>query len=140
VGRRGRRRGSQGRAEARVRGRVRGRAGGGVQSGAGRSRGAFGMGDIEGYASRLTGRSGGSSGLSGAASGLAGAASGLAGGSLAHRLMGSNAEGSEEDFRAQVNERLDLMDERLLQLEEQVRTLLGGGDPEESEPDPQSNQ
>ncbi len=100
------------------------------------------MGAIEGYANRLTSRSGGHSGLSGAASGLAGAASGLAGGSLAHRLMGSDTEGSEEDFRAQVNERLDLVDERLLRLEEQVRTLLEGGDLAQSggEPEPPDNQ
>ena len=100
------------------------------------------MGTIEGYANRLTDRSGGSSGLAGAASGLAGAASGLAGGSLAHRIMGSNTEGSEEDFRAQVNERLDLVDERLVRLEEQMRTLLEGGDFQESgdEPDPHGNQ
>ena len=100
------------------------------------------MGAIEGYANRLTDRSGGSSGLAGAASGLAGAASGLAGGSLAHKIMGSNTEGSEEDFRAQVNERLDLVDERLVRLEEQMRTLLEGGDLQESggEPDPHGNQ
>jgi hypothetical protein len=144
VGRRGRRRGSQGRAEGRVRGRVRERVRGrGDQGGAGRRRGTFDMGAIEGYADRLTGRGGGTPGLSGAASGLAGAASGLAGGSLAHRIMGSDTEGSEEDFRAQVNERLDLVDERLLQLEEQMRTLLeGGGDLRETgdEPDPHSNQ
>ena len=73
---------------------------------------------------------------------MAGAASGLAGGSLAHRIMGSNTEGSEEDFRAQVNERLDLVDERLLRLEEQMRTILEGGDLEAGgdEPDPLSNQ
>ncbi len=100
------------------------------------------MGAIEGYANRLTDRSGSSSGLAGAASGLAGAASGLAGGSLAHRIMGSNTEGSEEDFRAQVNERLDLVDERLVRLEEQMRTLLEGGDLQQSggEPDPHGNQ
>jgi hypothetical protein len=100
------------------------------------------MGAIEGYANRLAGRSGGASGLAGTASGLAGAASGLAGGSLAHRLMGSDAEGSEEDFRVQVNERLDLVEERLLRLEEEMRTLLEGGDLQQSgdEPDPQSNQ
>ena len=100
------------------------------------------MGAIEGYANRLTDRSGGSSGLAGAASGLAGAASGLAGGSLAHKIMGSNTEGSEEDFRAQVNERLDLVDERLVRLEEQMRTLLEGGDLQQSgdEPDPHGNQ
>ena len=140
-----RRRGSQARAEGRVRGRVRERVRGrGEQGGTGRRQGtSFDMGAIEGYANRLTGRSGGASGLAGAASGLAGAASGLAGGSLAHRIMGSNTEGSEEDFRARVNERLDLVDERLLRLEEQMHTLLeGGGDLQESgdEPDPHSNQ
>jgi hypothetical protein len=142
VGRR--RRGSQARAQGRVRGRVRERVRGrGEQGGAGRRRDTtFDVGAIEGYANRLTGRSGGSSGLAGAASGLAGAASGLAGGSLAHRIMGSSTEGSEEDFRAQVNERLDLVDERLLRLEEQMRTLLEGGDLQESgdEPAPPSNQ
>jgi hypothetical protein len=140
VGRR--RRGSQARAEGRVRGRVRERVRGrGEQGGAGRRRGTtFDIGDIEGYANRLTGRSGGASGLAGAASGLAGAASGLAGGSLAHRIMGGSTEGSEEDFRAQVNERLDLLDERLVRLEEQMRTLLEGGGLQESGDDPHSNQ
>src|SRR3712207_7889926 len=82
VGRRGRRRGSLGRAEGRVRGRVRERVRGrGEQGGASRRGGTFDIGAIEGYASRLTGRPGGTQGLAGAASGLAGAASGLAGGS-----------------------------------------------------------
>jgi hypothetical protein len=98
------------------------------------------MGAIEGYANRLADHAGGASGLAGAASGLAGAASGLAGGGLAHRLMGGNAESSDEDFRAQVNERLGLLDERLLRLEEQMRTLLEGGDLQESGDDPHSNQ
>jgi hypothetical protein len=55
--------------------------------------------------------------------------------------MGSDTESSEEDFRTQVNERLDLMDDRLLRLEEQMRALLEGdlGQGGE-EPDPQSNQ
>ena len=142
MGRRGRRRGSQGRAEGRVRERVRERVRGrGEQGGARRRGGNFDIGAIEGYASRLTGRSGGTQGLTGAASGLAGAATGLAGGSLAHRIMGSNTEGSDEDFRAQVNERLDLLDERLLRLEEQMRALLEGDLGQSGEePDPQSNQ
>ena len=139
-----RRRGSRGRAEGRVRGRVRERVRGrGEQGGgAGRRGGNFDIGAIEGYANRLTGRPGGTQGLAGAASGLAGAASGLAGGSLAHRLMGSGTQSSEEDFRTQVNERLDLLDERLLRLEEQMRALLEGGDLGQSgeEPAPQSNQ
>jgi hypothetical protein len=142
VGRRGRRRGSLVRAEGRVRGRVRERVRGrGEQGGASRRGGTFDIGAIEGYASRLTGRPGGTQGLAGAASGLAGAASGLAGGSFAHRLMGSGTESSEEDFRAQVSERLDLLDERLLRLEEQMRALLEGGLGQGGEePDPQGNQ
>jgi hypothetical protein len=86
---------------------------------------------IEGYANRLKGQLGGSSsglggtsGLGAAASGLAGAASGLAGGSLASRLTGS--EGSEEEFRNEVRERLDLIDERLQRLEDEMSRLLGG--------------
>ena len=57
------------------------------------------------------------------ASGLAGAASGLAGGSFAHRLQGSDAEGSE-DFMAEVRERLDLIEGRLAQLEVEMGSLL----------------
>jgi hypothetical protein len=87
---------------------------------------------IEGYANRLKGQLGGSSGLGGtsglgtAASGLAGAASGLAGGSLASRLAGGGSEGSDEEFRSEVRERLDLIDERLQRLEDEMRQLLGG--------------
>jgi hypothetical protein len=66
--------------------------------------------------------------LSGAASGLAGAASGLAGGSIAHRIMDRGSEGSEEDFRREVRERLDLIDERLGQLEDQMHTFSGEGE------------
>jgi hypothetical protein len=76
----------------------------------------------------LRGQLGGGSELPGAASGLAGAASGLAGGSLAHRLAGGGTEGSEKDFGNEVTERLDLMDERLAQLEDEVRQLREGGD------------
>jgi hypothetical protein len=134
VGRgRGRRRGSQGRAEGRVRGRVRERVQGRSptrgEASTGRSRGAFDVGAIEGYANRLRGGLGGTPGLSGAASGLAGAASGLAGGSLAHRLTGGGTEGAEEDLVKEVTERLDLMEERLALLEDEVRQLREGGDP-----------
>jgi hypothetical protein len=93
------------------------------------------VGAIEGYANRLTDHVGG-------ASGLAGAASGLAAGGFAHRILGSNTEGSEQDLGTEVRERLDLVDERLQRLEDQMRTLLEGGvDPgnlEEGgvEPDP----
>jgi hypothetical protein len=102
------------------------------------------VGAIEGYADRLADRVGGTSGLAGAASGLAGAASGLAGGSFAHRVLDSNTTGSsEEDFRKEVREHLDLIDERLQRLEDEVHTLREGeGDVQEpgSEPDPDSNQ
>ena len=151
MGRRGRRKWSQGRAEGRVRGRVRERVQGrptrrGVE-GAGRKRGALDLGAIEGYANRLGDHVGGSPGLAGAASGLAGAASGLAGGSIAHRIMGSNAESSEEDFRREVRERFEVIEERLGQLEDQMHTLREGGGGEASgdlaqpggEPDPYGN-
>ena len=86
------------------------------------------MGDIEGIANRLGDHVGGTSGLSGAASGLAGAASGLAGGTFAHRILDSNAESSEEDFRREVRERLEVIDERLGQLEDQMNALREGGE------------
>ena len=97
------------------------------------------MGEIEGYANRLKdqlgGRSGtsGGSGLSEAAAGLAGAASGLAGGSLASRLAEGATQGSEEDFRNEIRERLDLIDERVQRLEDEMVRLLEGaaGDPTE---------
>jgi hypothetical protein len=100
------------------------------------------VGAIEGYADRLTDDVGGTSGLAGAASGLAGAASGLAGGSFAHRILDSNTESSEEDFRKEVREHLDLLDERLQQLEDEMHALREGGDVQEpgSESDPDSNQ
>jgi hypothetical protein len=151
MGRRRRRQGSQRRAEGRVRGRVRERVQGGRprrgEEGAGRKRGAFDVGAIEGYANRLGDQVGGTSGLTGAASGLVGAASGLAGGGFAHRILDSNAESSEEDFRKEIREHLDLMDQRLGQLEDQMHTLReerGEGDPgdltEPSDaPDPYSN-
>ena len=130
---RGRRRGSQGRAEGRVRGRVRERVQGRSptrgEASTGRSRGAFDVGAIEGYANRLRGGLGGTPGLSGAASGLAGAATGLAGGSLAHRLTGGGTEGAEEDLVTEFTKRLDLMEERLALLEDEVRQLREGGDP-----------
>jgi hypothetical protein len=146
VGRRGRRKEPQGRAEGRVRGRVRERVRGHTgrgEAGAGRKRGTLDAGAIEGYADRLADRLGDTSGLAGAASGLAGAASGLAGGSFAHRILDSNTESSEEDFRKEVREHLDLMDERLRQLEDEMHALRdGGGDVQEpgSGPDPESDQ
>src|SRR5215218_8110031 len=137
VGRRGRRKGSQGRAEDRVRGRVRervqGRPGRGEGGSAGRRRSTFNVGAIEGYANRLTDHVGGTSGLAGAASGLAGAASGIAGGSFAHRILDNDTESSEEDFKNEIRQRLDLIDERLQRLEDQVQTFLEGGDVQEPE-------
>jgi hypothetical protein len=139
VGKRGRRKGSQGRAEDRVRGRVRERVQGRPErrevSSTERRRGTFNVGAIEGYANRLADHVGGTSGLAGAAPGLAGAASGLAGGSFAHRILDKDTESSEEDFKNEVRERLDLIDERLRRLEEQVQTFLevGGEDVQEPE-------
>jgi hypothetical protein len=139
VGKRGRRKGSQGHAEERVRGRVRERVQGRPQrreeSSPGRRRGTFNVGAIEGYANRLTDHVGGTSGLAGAASGLAGAASGLAGGSFAHRILDNDTESSEEDFKNEVRQRLDLIDERLQRLEEQVQTFLEAGGEDVQEPE-----
>ena len=139
MGNRGRRKGSQGRAEDRIRGRVRERVQGRPErtevSSTGRRRGTFNVGAIEGFANRFTDHGGGTSGLAGAASGLAGAASGLAGGSFAHRILDNDVESSEEDFKNEVRQRLDLIDERLQRLEEQMQTSLeaGGGDLQEPE-------
>jgi hypothetical protein len=140
VGRKGRGKGSRGGSEGRVRGRVRervqGHAGRGGQGG-GRKRGsAFDVGDIEGYAKRLSGSGKGTSAL-------AGAASGLAGGGFASRFLGGDAQGSDEEFRAEIVDQLSLMDERLQRLEEQVDQLLGGTEADTTEPegtdDPASN-
>jgi hypothetical protein len=113
--------------------------------GARRKRGTFDAGAIEGYAERLSDHIGGSSGIAGAASGLAGDASGFAGGRFAHRIAGSDPEGSEEDFRTEFREQLALMDQRLQRLEEEMYQLRGGGAPAgATEPgggtDPQSDQ
>ncbi len=122
MGRRGK--GSRGGSEGRVRGRVRERVQGGRSgrggAGGGRKRGSsFDVADIEGYARRLSGGGAG-------ASALAGAASGLAGGGLASRFLGGT-QGSDEDFRAEVLERLSLMEDRLQRLEGQVDEILTGG-------------
>jgi hypothetical protein len=128
VGKGGRRKGSQRRAEDRVRGRVRGRPERREESSTGRRRGTFNVGAIEGYANRLRDHVGGTSGL-------AGAASGLAGGSFAHRILDNDTESSEEDFKNEVRQRLDLIDERLQRLEEQVQTFLEAGGGEVQEPE-----
>jgi hypothetical protein len=78
------------------------------------------VGAIEGYAHLLRKHGGGTSGL-------AGAASGLAGSSLAHRIAGSDIEGSEEDFRKEIREHLDLVDDRLQRLEDEMHKLREGG-------------
>ena len=134
----GSRGGSEGRVRGRVRERVQGRAGRGGEGG-GRKRGpAFDVGDIEGYAKRLSGGGRGSSAL-------AGAASGLAGGGFASRFLGG-AQGSDEDFRAEIGDQLYLMDERLQRLEEQIAQLLGETERDPADPtepegtaDPYSN-
>ena len=140
MGRRGKGKGSRGGSEGRVRGRVRervqGHAGRGGQ-GSGRKRGsAFDVDDIQGYAKRLSGSGGGTSAL-------AGAASGLAGGGFASRFLGGDAQGSDEDFRAEIADQLALMDERLQRLEEQMNQLLGETEGSPTEPegvdDPASN-
>ena len=133
MGNRGRRKGSQGHAEDRVRGRVRERVQGRPErreeGSTRRRRGTFNVGAIEGYANRLTDHVGGTSGL-------AGAASGLAGGSFARRILDHDTESSEEEFKNEVRERLDLIDERLQRLEEQVQTFLeAGGEGDVQEPE-----
>lgn len=128
MGRKKRRNDSQDRAAGRVRGRVQQRTRGGAvrgdaKRGGGdprRKRNSLDLGAIEGYANRLTNRSGASRDLSGAASGLAGAASGLAGGGFASRLLSGDASMSEEDFRKEVAAQFALLEERLQRLEEQV--------------------
>jgi hypothetical protein len=145
VGRKDRRKGSRGRAESRVRGRVRdrtqdrarGRTRRG-EEGTGRRRVTFDVGDVAGYAERLKGDVGGASGVAAAASAIGGAASGIAGRNLVHGLSGSDAGDSEEDFRREVRERLDLIEERLGRLEDEMGTPSGEGDPGEqrSVPDP----
>ena len=139
MGKRGRRKGSQGRAEDRVRGRVRerlqSRPGRREESSTRRRRGTFNVGAIEGYANRLTDHAGGTSGLGGAASGLAGAASGLAGGGFARRILENDTEGSEEDFRNEVREHLNLIDERLQRLEVELHALREEGGEDVQEPE-----
>ena len=134
----------------RMRDRVRGRSGR-KEGRVGRNRGTFEVRDIEGYANLLRdhvgdkpGPGGTATGLGGVASGLVGAASGFAGGSFARRLQGSDAEGSE-DFITEVGERLDLIEGRLAQLEDQMRSLLGEEVPGDlgepgSDPDAHSDQ
>ena len=143
MGKRGRRKGSQGRAEDRVRGRVRERVQGRPErreeSSTGRRRGTFNVGAIEVYANRLKDHVGGTSGLAGAASGLTGVASGLAGGSFAHRILDNDTESSEEDFKNEVRQRLDLIDERLQRLEDQVQPFLEAGGEDVQEPEGGAN-
>ena len=93
------------------------------------------MGAIEGYAKQIRDHVEDNPELGGAASGLAGAAAGLAGSGFAHRITGGDSESSEEDFRNEIRERLDLMDERLQRLEDEMRTLREGGGGDLAEPE-----
>jgi hypothetical protein len=152
VGRKKRRNDSQNRAAGRVRGRGQQRTRGGAKRGGGdsnRKRNSLDLNAIEGYAKRLTNRSGGTpskgtSDLSGAASGLAkaapgltGAASGFAGGSFASKLFAGDSSMSDEDFRKEVAEHFALLEERLQRLEEQMsgsgEQIAAGEDPTQSE-------
>ena len=138
MGRRRRHNDPQKRASGRVRGRVqqRGNAKRGDAKRGGdsrRKRNTLDLGEIEGYANRLAGRSGGTPDLSGAASGLAGAASGLAGGGFASRLLSGDTSMPEEDFREEVAAHFSLLEERLQRLEEQVS---GPVEPDAAEANP----
>jgi hypothetical protein len=56
--------------------------------------------------------------------------------------LDNDTESSEEDFKIEVRQRLDLIDERLQRLEEQVQTLLEAGEEvqeSESGSDPNSS-
>ncbi len=55
---------------------------------------------------------------------------------MAHRILDSGAESSEEEFRKEIRERLDAMDERLAQLEQQMSALGQEGGTEEALGDP----
>ena len=147
MGRKKRRNDSQNRAAGRVRGRVQQRTRGGAKHGGGDSRRkqkTLDLDAIEGYANRLTKRSGGISDLSGAAAGLAkaapglaGAASGFAGGSFASRLFAGDAQMSDEDFRKEVTEHFALLEERLQRLEEQASGSVEQSSVEENPPEPE---
>jgi hypothetical protein len=138
---------SQNRAAGRVRGRVQQRARGGTKRGggdSGRKRNTLDLDAIEGYANRLSNRSGGTSDLSGATSGLAkaapgfaGAASGFAGGSFASRLFAGDTSLSDEDFRKEVAEHFALLEERLQRLEEQASISGEQSTVEEDLPQPE---
>ena len=141
MGRKKRRNDSQNRAASRVRGRVQQRTRGGNRGGgdSGRKRNTLDLGAIEGYANRLTDRSGGTSGLAKASPGLAGAASGFVGGSFASRLFaGEDTSMSDEDFRKEVAEHFALLEERLQRLEEQVSVPGESGVVAEDPAEPES--
>ena len=147
MGRKKRRNESQNRAAGRVRERVQQRTRGGAKRGGGdssRKRNTLDLDAIEGYANRLTKRSGGTSDLSGAAAGLAkaapglaGAASGFAGGSFASRLFADDTQMSDEDFRKEVAEHFALLEERLQRLEEQASGSGEQRNAEENLPEPE---
>ena len=135
-----RRNDSQGRAQGRVRGRVQQRARGGAKRGGrgqGRKQNTLDLGDLEGYANRLAGRSGGTSKLAEGTSGLAGAASAYAGGSFASRLLEGGVSMSDVDFRREVAEHFALLEERLQRLEAQVSGSVEQGGVEGELPEPE---
>jgi hypothetical protein len=49
--------------------------------------------------------------------------------------LDNDTESSEEDFKNEVRQHLDLIDERLQRLEEQVQTFLEAGGGEVQEPE-----
>jgi hypothetical protein len=49
--------------------------------------------------------------------------------------LDNDTESSEEDFKNEVRQRLDLIDERLQRLEEQVQTFLEAGGEDVQEPE-----
>jgi hypothetical protein len=49
--------------------------------------------------------------------------------------LDNDTESSEEDFKNEVKERFDLIDERLQRLEEQVQTFLQAGVGDVQEPE-----
>jgi hypothetical protein len=129
VGRRGRGRGLRGNnAQGRVRNRVRGGSKRGGSGGAGRKKGGFDAGAVEDLARNLTDRRGGSSGLTGAAAGLAG-------GGLAGKFFAGGPEGSDGDQLALIEERLQLLEDQVRELQEIIGSSEASVEPE-GETDP----
>jgi len=90
---------------------------------------------VEDLAGQLADRPGSGSGFSGGGSGLAGAAAGLASGGLAGRFLGGGS--GEEELSGEDADRLALVEERLQVLEDQVlelREMLGGAETSTQDP------